>query len=96
MGRVGDEHFRAVALSAALMIGADNHQSGKFSVGSSAGIEREFAQSSEGAELLLQVVIEMQQRLTSLSRLEGMLSGKCLKGCQFLVDDGIVFHRTAA
>ena len=43
MGRVGDEHLRALVVAAALVVGTDNHQSCQFTVGSCTRVERELA-----------------------------------------------------
>ena len=93
MSRVGDEHFRASGVASALVIGADNHQSGEFAMSARTRVQREFAEPGELCQRLLQVVIEHQRRLASLGRLQRMQVGKRLQGGNLLVDDGIVFHR---
>ena len=78
------------------MIGANHHEASQFTMGSGTGIEREFAQSGEGAEHLLKVVVEVEHGLAGIGRLQRMLTGKSPKGSQFLVDDRIVFHGATA
>ena len=96
MGRVGDEHLRALFVLTAHMVGTNDHQSCKFTVGTRAGIQRELAQACELGQRHLKHVVELQRVLTGVGMLQGMQTYEGLHGCNLLVDDGIVFHRARA
>ena len=54
MSRVGDKHLGASVVTAALVVSADNHQSGKLAVSSCHRVEGEVIETSELREHLTQ------------------------------------------
>ena len=96
MGRVGHDYLLALGITTLLVIVADNHQSGELSVSTGKGIQSEVSQSGKFGKRLLQVVFHLEGSLTAVCRLGGMEVGKLWEVGYFLIDAGIVLHRTTA
>ena len=93
---IGHDDLDALCVAAALVVGADDHQSRQLAVSPGEGVEGELSHARQGAERLLQAAIDAERTLHGGGRLQRMERGEGGQGCYLLVDDGVVFHRAAA
>ena len=96
MGRIGDDHLRALDVATALMVAADDHQTRQLAMSTGAGIEREVVEASERGEAALEVIDHLQGALSRLDGLQRVEVVEARQGGHFLVDDGVVLHRAGA
>ena len=96
VGGVGHYDFCPLHVAAALVVGADNHQSCQLAMCPGKGVEGELGQACDGRQRPLQVVVDGQCALTCVQGLRRMYFCKLLPGGHFLVDVGVVLHCAAA
>ena len=95
VGGVGHYDFCPLHVAAAIVVGADNHQSCQLAVRPGKGVEGKLGQAGDDRQRLLEVVVHGQRALTCVQGLRRMSFCKLLPGGHFLVDVGVVLHCAA-
>ena len=94
--RVGNNDLGTPGVAPRDVILTHHHQTGKLSMGSGIGIERELLETRKRGQSLLQIVVEFKRALRGLCFLKRMDFGEFGHSGHLLVDFGVVLHGTAS
>ena len=96
MGRIRDEHARALMVATIGMIFFDDQRANQFALRASCGHERYAGKSSDLSQHILELIHKIEIALNAFDRLMGVNMGKTRVTAGNFVDLGIVFHGTGA
>ena len=96
MSGIRYDNLRALHVTTLFMILANDHQTCQFTMCAGVGFQGEVSQTSQSTERALQQRADSLCTTGGIGRLQGMQVLELRQGCHFLVEFGVVLHRTGA
>ena len=93
VGRVGDEDLLARRIAALLVIGADHHDAGQFSLGARRRLQRHAVHAADFGQPLFELPRQFEESLGRLGGRERVRVGEAREPRSSLVHLGVVLHR---
>ena len=92
MGRIRHKHFGSFRISPGIMVGADDQNTGQFSVSSCGWLKGDSIEPTDLAQPLLGFVHQSQGPLHGLNRLKWVDLAETRQAGNRFVDLGVIFH----